>query len=230
MKIHYNRFYLLILCIAILLCGCSNLDGTEMQRCTDAIERLKKLNQMHYISTTLIGESSDSLEISAVSEYWISGNEWAYCSSLSNSETIWQLTLDNANFAAMETNNQRQWQAVSDTSREPDSWVPPEDFSLYTVTSAKKENGNLIVTMTSDVTETVPAAYGNTTYKDFQVVITLDSTNAIVKYELSFCSTITQKDDSIGNIYWKMVKEYLGSDQTEIDKFLDTLYQEAISS
>jgi PBP1b-binding outer membrane lipoprotein LpoB len=75
MKIHYNRFYLLILCIAILLCGCSNLDGTEIQRCTDAIERLKKLNQMHYISTTLIGESSDSLEISAVSEYWISGNE-----------------------------------------------------------------------------------------------------------------------------------------------------------
>lgn len=219
---------LLALLVAVtFLCGCSSLDGTEMQRCTDAIDSLKNLEQIHFISTTLMGESADSLEVSAVSEYWINGKDWAYRSELPGSSAIWQLTLDNETFAAMESDGQRLWQAAAEGDREPESWVPSEDFALYRVASAKKENGSLVITMTSDVTETTPAAYGNATYKDYQVVVTLDPDGAMEKFELSFCSTVVQADGSTGDIYWKQIVEYPDFTEEEITDYLQMLYQEA---
>lgn len=216
-----------LFCVVFMLSACSGLDRTEMQQCMVAIDGLKSLENMHYISTTYMGESADSLEVSAVSEYWINGKDWAYRSELLGSGAIWQLTLDNETFAAMESEGKRLWQAATEGGRETESWVPSEDFSLYRVTSVKKENGSLVITMTSDVAETTPAAYGNATYKDYQVVVTLDPDGGMEKYERNFCSTVVQADGNTGDIYWKHILEYPDFTEEEITDYLHMLYQEA---
>lgn len=219
---------LLLTCIAIVLSSCSSLDGTEKQLCLDAMEKLADQNQVHLISTTFVGEEPDHLEESAVSEYWISGQDWASCHTTPGNDALWQMAMSGEIFGAMETSDQRMWQPTTANIQEPGSWSPPVDLDSYNVVSAKKKDDCYIITLTADIAETTPGSFGNVAYSDYQVVFSLDVNGTIRRFEQSFCTSLPQKDGSISNVYWKQVMEYPDFSDGEIVAFLQSLYQEAV--
>lgn len=215
--------------IAIVLSACSSLDGTEKQQCLDAMEKLADQSQVHLISTTLVGEEPDHLEESAVSEYWISGQDWASCRTTSGSDALWQIVVTGETFGAMEISDQRMWQTTTANTQGPPSWIPPVDLGSYNVVSEKKKDDSYIITLTADIAETTPGSYGNVAYSDYQVVFSLDINGTIRRFEQSFCTSLPQKDGSISNVYWKQVMEYPDFSDGEIVAFLQSLYQEAVA-
>lgn len=215
------------ICLAFCLTACSGLDGTEKQDCIDAIGKLETLTEVHWTSTTLIGETQDALEVSMSSENWVSGSDWADKSSAAD-YALWHLAFGGESFGAMETGSQRLWQTVDAyTENMKPSWRLSGALDGYEVASVTEKDGLRVITLTADVQETTPGAYGTATYSDYSIVISLDDNGDLRKYELSYRTTGPEKDGTESTLYWKLVNEYPAFESGEIAAYLQSLYQEA---
>ena len=218
----------LVICLVLSLTACAGPSEDGIQLCADAMEKLEAMSEVHLIATTKIGDAADSLEVSTVTETWISGEDWGIKSTIPGEDALWHLMYQNEPYSALETDGVCQWQTGSPEGMDVPSRLPPLDLGVFEVVSVKSQDGQKVITLSADISETEPGEYGNTAYTDVQAVFRLDDSGDLRSCDMSFCTTTALEDGSEQEIHWLVTMEYPSAAEGEVSRYLEELYQDAV--
>lgn len=93
------------------------------------------------------------------SEYWISGEDYLWVSTVPGMPELWHLYVDGMSLSAEMADGDLDWQTGDDSGLYLTFWVPPIDLGDYDVKSVVTQGDRQWVTEYSEVTEGEVDAY-----------------------------------------------------------------------
>lgn len=227
MRVRNSLTLALILCVAFAAVGCGVSDEEAMQACVDAVTKLEAQTEVHVVGTTMLGETADDLEQSSASEYWISGEDYLWVSTVPGMPELWHLHVDGMSLSAEMADGDLDWQTGDDSGLYLTSWVPPIDLGDYDVKSVVTQGDRQVITLTGADQDLAEGTYDSGSYSDYEAVFTLDAQGDLEKFELSFRAEFPDENGDVSAVYWQWVTEYSEVTEGEVDAYLQELYLEA---
>lgn len=216
---------MLLLCLCVT--GCAQTKNDPMEACSEALTALAAQEEVRFLSTTLIGETEDTMESMGTWEYWFSGEDKLVIVPAGGEDELWTLYRDGQCFKTMPENGCRVWEAVQEEPKD-DSWVPPDvDIGAYEVSTGTDADGRRTITLTGDRVAEEEGAYGVGTTSGYRVVYVLNGDGTLASYSLYYTTAYPDANGETETLYWCMVMEYPTFVAGEITEHLNALYEEA---
>lgn len=226
MKRTRQTAFALVLLLALSLTACAPGQDDYLNACIEAVAALAAREEVHMISTTLVGETEDTMAPEDTWEYWVSGEDRLVIAPAGDDDTLWSLYKDGRSFTTAPEDGVRAWEELQ-ADANTDSWIPPEvDIGEVQVSSRKDGEGRTVVTLTGDRSVTEEGPTGQMTASGYREEYVLNGDGTLACYSLYYTTQTPNGAGETQTICWCMRMEYPTFEPGEVTAYLDTLYAE----